>query len=162
MMIKVYKSGLLRQRGAGGEPVVYKSGILRQRGAGRWSGLLDTFKSVGKSLWSAGKEAVKKNAMQLLPKVGQNVLDAVSGRKKWNWKKVAQDTLRPAVTNTVSDALKNVVTSLEPIKDPVSSPSTSLRPTKRKKQQKERKKSSSNKRRRPDIFEYGLHPSHAP
>lgn len=150
MMIRVYKGGVLRQRGAGNGLVVYKGGILRQQGAGRWSGLLNAVKSVGKTLWSAGKEAVKKNVVQMLPKVGQSVLDAVSGREKWNWKKVAQDTLRPALSNTMSDTLKNVVAHLEPIKDPSRTPSTSHRPKRKKKPQV-----TSHKRRKLDIFDHG-------
>lgn len=131
--------------------VFYKGGLLRQKGAGRFSGLLNVLSkgvsSLGKTLWSAGKQAIQKNVSTVLPQVGQHLMNAVSGKEPLNLKKMARSTLQPALKNTMADTLRNVVHQLGPIKRPV--------PKAKRSYSAQRPK----RKRRRDIFDHGHYAS---
>lgn len=125
---------------------VYRGGVLRQRGSGFLSGLMNIAKkglaAAGKSLWSAGKQAVKDN----LPQVGSEVLKVVRGKEsvKGGLKNIFQNAVKPAVKSTMSEALKK---TFEGIKDPQP-------PRKRTKPTAARRVNIKNKKRKKDIFDH--------
>ncbi|ESO92487.1 hypothetical protein LOTGIDRAFT_175692 [Lottia gigantea] len=127
---------------------VYRGGVLRQRGSGFLSGLMNMVKKgavmAGKSLWSAGKKAIKEN----LPQVGKEVLKVVQGKEtvKSGWKNIVQDAVKPALKSTVSETLKNVVVGIKDRQPP----------RKRTKSSAARSVNIKRKRRKKDIFDHGF------
>ena len=118
---------------------VYRGGVLRQRGSGFLSGLMNMAKksiaTAGKSLWSAGKQAVKDN----LPQVGKEVMKVVRGKETISrgLKNILQNAVQPAFKSTVSEALKKVAMG---IKDPQSPRKRTKPPAARSVNIKKRKK----------------------
>lgn len=132
-------------RGAGSIRV-YRGGVLRQRGFGFFSGLLDVVKKGAKALAPTLLKAGKEIAIKSLPKVGSEVMKMVTGKQnaKQGFKNIFHKALKPAVKDTISEKLNDLVTG---IKEP------SL---KRKRSQRSKPRTLNIKKRKKDIFDNGF------
>ena len=125
---------------------VYRGGVLNQKGFGFLSGLLNVVKrgatALAPSLLNAGKQFV----MNSLPKVGEEVVNMVTGKQKvkQGFKNILHRGIKPAAKNAMSDTLKHLVTS---IKDPQPS---------KKRSNPSRPRTGNIKQRKKDIFDHGF------
>ena len=130
----------------GGGIRVYRGGVLKQRGYGFFSGLLNVMKkgaaAIAPSLLQAGKEIVAKS----LPTIGKEVMNMVTGKQKIKsgLKNMLHRAVKPAVQTTVSDALKQLVPTIKDRKPP----------PKRSKPSGHR--TVHIKKRKKDIFDHGF------